>query len=255
MPKDNPRGPLDPIFDVKKRRGAVQVGNSYPSEYVPPGEISDFVWYTTANGGEYPVGGIDATDPVIAGQSLLYGSNFRTGGAGPTTEPTFTGTATLGASSTVAAVAGYDTLGASRGSSGIWMASVTGSGDLTIPDRGSAQYVDWALVLTGFSGVAQTARSTADSVDAVSLSLPAPPTKTVLCVVQYGGAAGTDGISDASPSGFTLVQLVGRTGNITSLEVMIFVGAAQSISFNMGGGIPGGAVLSGGRDAVLLELS
>ena len=32
MPNSNQFGPLDPIFDNEKKRGAIDIGNSFPSE-------------------------------------------------------------------------------------------------------------------------------------------------------------------------------------------------------------------------------
>lgn len=223
--------------------------------------ISALAWDTIANAGEH--GTPSPTTAVTVGQRLLIGSNYRTGGAGPTTQPPLSpSTATLAASSTIAAVAGYDTAGSSRGSAGIWLRQVTGAGNVTVDvatDRASsAQYVDWLLVLTGYTTVVQSARSTADATDAVSLSLASTPSGLVVMAVQYGGAGGTGGRMTGAPSGWTSLAHFGRDGNVIALHVQLFTrsgAGAQSVSFNMGGSPSGDAVISGGRDVVMMELA
>jgi hypothetical protein len=167
---------------------------------------------------------------------------------GPATAgvPTLTGTAVLTAPAVVYASARYDTLGVSDGAAGVWSATVTSGGTLTIGNGGAQDIVCVGIILSGGS-VSQQSRNTADDTPIAATTLGLAPTNPVLMICSYGGIA----VSTATAEpGWTEAEHVGNATTYNKY-VMSWEGSDQGVSFDLGAS----ATSSGGRDIILLEIA
>lgn len=240
--------PLTPIFDVDKSTGAIDIGNTPSSVYVPPFVSVDLIWNSSS--ASEPSPHVPTTN-VVVGDLLIIGSNYRDIGDAGLVAPTLSGTATTSALSLLGAKRRYDTLGVSDGHAALWEATVLTSGTLTVSIT-TANRLPWIWVLRNYSLVAQSVRHTADGTPSVSISLATAPTGPVIGIVQYGGASGSGNQwTTPAPSGWTFYQARGNFSSYTKHVSTFYAIAQQTATFTM----PASSVQDGGRDVFLLELA
>ena len=212
--------------------------------------VSSFIWRTPASAGPPYPGPYTTTTVVTAGQRLLLGTNRVELVVTEAQQPDLFGTtAVLGTITALAASQQYDSSGFVPGFAGVWTATVVTGGTLTISGAnlfdGSIQ---WIMILASGT-IAQSATNVAYP-SPVTATLPSVPTGPVFSIVHYG--RGSTPSSGTPPVGWSSVAHVGGQASYQKY-VQIFVGTAQSISYNLGATAV--AATSGGRIATIVEIT